>query len=136
MKEFIDTLISRLEESKKVLEEASFKEMAINGHTLDFENYNGGIGAVKYCITLVKHLADEYNKKYEPTVDLIEYGIDGYNLHLKEQYKKGYEDAIRDFATHNNQVVKWCSKCKHEIPSYLNTDVCDLCGSKFDIIGG
>ena len=66
MKEFIEKLIGRLEESKKVLEEAAVKEMGINGHTLDFENYNGAIGSVKCVITLVKHLAGEYNNGWIP----------------------------------------------------------------------
>lgn len=57
--EFAEKLIGRLEESKKVLEEAAVIEMGTNGHTLDFENYNGGIGAVKYVITLVKHFAEQ-----------------------------------------------------------------------------
>lgn len=66
MNEFIEKLIGRLEESKKVLEEEALKELTINGHTLDFENYNGGAGAVKCIITLVKHLAEEHNGGWIP----------------------------------------------------------------------
>ena len=60
MKEFVEKLIEELEKSKKVLEGEATKEMMVNGHTLDFENLNGGVGAVKCIITLVKHLAEEY----------------------------------------------------------------------------
>lgn len=53
--------------------------------------------AVYKCKTIVSEVEAEYNKKFEPSLDLIEYGVDGYNLHLKEQYRKGYEDAKAEY---------------------------------------
>lgn len=50
----------------------------------------------KEIYKIVNQLAEESNKKYEPTMDLIEYGIKGYNHHLKEQYRSGYYDAKRE----------------------------------------
>lgn len=81
MKEFADKLIERLEERKS----------EVNGLSDIVWN-----NAVKMCIDEVNQLAEEYNKKYEPTMDLLEYGVDMYNLHLKEQYRKGYEDAKKE----------------------------------------
>ena len=31
--------------------------------------------------------------------------------------------------------IRWCYHCKHEIPEYLNIDVCDLCGGDVVEIG-
>ena len=88
MKEFIDKLIERFEkqkeESKKLWKKYGLKD--------DF----GKMFAFEDSIKIVKEFAKEYNKRYEPTMDLIEYGVDGYNLHLKEQYKKGYADAKKE----------------------------------------
>lgn len=30
----------------------------------------------------------------------------------------------------NNNFIRWCHLCKHEVPEYLKTDVCDLCGGE------
>lgn len=94
MKEFVEKLISRLEEELKLADEV--KEKCARENPLMFDNAKGyatGISNAKY---IVNQLAKEYNKKYEPTIDLIEYGIDGYNHHLKEHYRKGYEDAKKE----------------------------------------
>lgn len=48
-------------------------------------------------IDVVSEVEAEYNKKFEPSLDCIEYGIDGFNLYLKEQYRKGYEDAKAEY---------------------------------------
>lgn len=32
----------------------------------------------------------------------------------------------------SNNFIKWCHRCKHEVPEYLETDACELCGG--DII--
>ena len=85
MKEFIDKLIERLEEEKAK-------------GIYDIDNVINVKDSYGKAIKIVNELAEEYNKKYEPTMDLIEYGVDGYNLHLKEQYKKGYEDAKKENA--------------------------------------
>ena len=46
---------------------------------------------------IVNQVAEEYNNKFEPALDILEYGVDGYSLHLKEQYQKGYEDAKKEY---------------------------------------
>ena len=28
----------------------------------------------------------------------------------------------------SDNFIRWCTPCKHEVPEYLKTDVCDLCG--------
>lgn len=91
----------------------------------------------KEAIEIVDEVAEEYNKKYEPTIDLLEYGIDGYNMHLKEQYNKGYEDGLN--------ADKWipCSeRLPNEYGEYLYTDINDEvhegCFAPYDgvLIGG
>lgn len=52
-------------------------------------------------------LTDEYNKKFEPTADLLEHGVESYNRHLEEQYRKGYEDAKNE--------TKWIP-CEEKMP--------------------
>ena len=27
-----------------------------------------------------------------------------------------------------DNFIRWCHRCKHEVPENLETDVCDLCG--------
>ena len=49
------------------------------------------------AIQIVSEVEAEYNKKFEPAVDCIEYSVDGFNLYLKEQYRKGYEDAKAEY---------------------------------------
>ena len=29
-----------------------------------------------------------------------------------------------------DNFIRWCHRCKHEVPEYLKTDVCDLCGGE------
>lgn len=53
--------------------------------------------AIYKAIKIVNQVAEEYNNKFEPALDILEYGVDGYNLHLKEQYQKGYEDAKKEY---------------------------------------
>lgn len=26
--------------------------------------------------------------------------------------------------------IRWCHRCKHEVPEYLEIDVCELCGGE------
>lgn len=63
MKEFIDKLIERLEESKERYEDVAFFEMNTNGHTLDFEYSNGKKDGVSEAIEIVNELAEEYNNE-------------------------------------------------------------------------
>lgn len=30
----------------------------------------------------------------------------------------------------SDNFIRWCHRCKHEVPEYLKTDVCDLCGGE------
>ena len=82
MKEFIEKLNARPEEESYTI--------YLDGYIASTEKKVVEFTDVQ---KIVNQLAEEYNKKYEPAIDLVEYGVDGYNLHLKEQYKKGYEDA-------------------------------------------
>lgn len=29
-----------------------------------------------------------------------------------------------------DNLIRWCHRCKHEIPESLETDVCELCGGE------
>ena len=30
----------------------------------------------------------------------------------------------------SDNFIRWCHRCKHEVPEYLKTDMCDLCGGE------
>ena len=34
-----------------------------------------------------------------------------------------------------DNFIRWCHRCKHEVPGNLETDVCDLCGGEVVEIG-
>ena len=34
----------------------------------------------------------------------------------------------------SDNFIRWCHRCKHEIPFYLHADTCELCGGKITII--
>lgn len=121
MKEFIDKLIERLEEESNNAE-AEMHILADSEYSLPCQYDRIDIEECKsktFCeaISIVNELAEEYNKRYEPTIDLINYGIDGYNMHLKEQYRKGYEDAkkengwipcsVQEEPTENGKYIVW-----------------------------
>lgn len=36
----------------------------------------------------------------------------------------------------NENFIRWCHRCKHEVPEYLEGDRCDLCGKTIKILGG
>lgn len=85
MKEAFELIKERLEEESK------FAISLLNGKT---DRYVAVVcDTNKKAIKIVSEVEAKYNQKFEPTSDLIECGVDGYNLHLKEQYRKGYEDA-------------------------------------------
>ena len=95
MKEFIEKLISRLEEKKNRYQELAY-DSNFDGWAEEEKQYLAKEEMCEEIIEIINELTKKYNKKYEPAIDLIEYGVDGYNLHLKEQYRKGYEDAKKD----------------------------------------
>lgn len=35
-----------------------------------------------------------------------------------------------------DNFIRWCHRCKHEIPAYLDNGLCDLCGGDVVKIGG
>ena len=66
MKEFIEKLIGRLEESQERYDDVAFAEMNENGQTLDFECAHGKRDGVSEAISIVNQLAEEYNQE-KPT---------------------------------------------------------------------
>lgn len=91
---------------KEKLEEKTIqKRKLLELQDRDSMRYTYELRFLKEIKDIVDEVEQEYNKRYEPARDLLEFGIDGYNLHLKERYRKGYEDASND---------RWipCSGCK------------------------
>ena len=70
------------------------------------------------AIQIVSEVEAEYNKKFEPAVDCIEYSVDGFNLYLKEQYRKGYEDAKAEYG---NGWIPCSDRLPEESGYYLVT---------------
>jgi hypothetical protein len=61
MKEFIEKLIGRLEESQERYDDVSFAQLNEFGHTLDYEYAKGKRDGVEESIEIVNQLAEEYN---------------------------------------------------------------------------
>lgn len=80
-------LVERLEEHKT--------KAYVTGFTNNAYEF-GACHAMNDAVKIVNQLAEEHNKKYEPTMDLIEHGVEGYNHHLQEQYRNGYADGWHD----------------------------------------
>lgn len=53
-------------------------------------------------------------------------------VHELERATKGTTCMDRMAGRRSNNFIKWCHRCKHEVPEYLETDACELCGG--DII--
>lgn len=93
-----------------------FEKIKENIKALD--KYHDGIISVYEAIKIVNQVAEEYNKEFNPTEDLLEFGIVGYNQHLKAQYRKGYSDAKKELQNNNG----WIPVSENNLPSE-NEDV-------------
>lgn len=89
MKEFIDKLISRLEESEERYDDVSFAQLNEFGHTLDYEYAKGKRDGVAESKQIVTELAEEYNKKQEHEVWLN--GCDDDTIFTMEMTNNEYE---------------------------------------------
>ena len=45
-----------------------------------------------------------------------------------ERTTEGRADLDRVAGRGANNFIRWCHRCKHEIPEHLAIDVCDICG--------
>ena len=76
MKEFIEKLISRLEEKKNRYQELAY-DSNFDGWAEEEKQYLAKEEMCEEIIEIINELTKKYNKKYEPAIDLIEYGVDG-----------------------------------------------------------
>lgn len=42
----------------------------------------------------------------------------------------GQADLDRMAGRGSDNFIRWCHRCKHEVPEHLEIDVCDLCGGE------
>ena len=71
MKEFIEKLIGRLEESQERYDDVSFAQLNEFGHTLDYEYAKGKRDGVEESIEIVNQLAEEYNNGWISVEDAL-----------------------------------------------------------------
>lgn len=93
MNKLIEKIISRFEQRLDFYEKR-FAEMS--GTDRDVEDW-GSIKSYKDAIDIINEEAKAYNEEFNPTEDIIQYGVEGC---MKEYYRRGLEDGKKA----NNEV--------------------------------
>ena len=85
----------KLEELKEVESNKcnKFAELNMGDQVI---KYNHGEYCYLNAINVVNQVEQEYNNRFEPMIDAIEYGAKGYNLQLEQYYRRGYEDGKKE----------------------------------------